>query len=254
MSEIKVATLPNEVAHALQNAVERVGGINHLRSESADAIRTPRVIVFNSVLFRALLAEYVNKGQTFSDIRRKDPRLFHTLLGMYVGDVKTKDRLYTMQLVDGESGPIDGAVFEAWVLTPEISARHFHQKHEALARLLRRYGKVKSYKIEGYDHIEAPLNRYAGDHPNHFRRTKYLSSVWLNSDLQLGQRRGGTFRFFDSFLIGNGHAGKTSEKSAKIPKKFCDYSGPFLRIIMRCRKDRAPEFIKVVTKCVEVLI
>lgn len=240
-----------ETRDALLGAfVKLVDDIERIGDEFGSAVRTPRVIVFNSSLYPALLQKYVQERTTFSDLRTRDPRAFHALLGAYVGDVKTKDRIYGVKHIDDS---IDGVVLEAWILTLEISLRRFSNRAALLSQLLARHGRVRSYKVDCYDHIEAPLNRFSDGHPNNFQRTKYVSSVWMNPDAQFGRRYDGKFIFYDLFLIGNGYAGKPPV-SKSIPQHFCNYSGPFLRIIIRCRRSRFHRYVSLTEECLEMLL
>jgi len=234
---------------ALLRAVDRLEGLQP--GSFGPALRTERTVVFNSRLFQLLLEKYEHEGLTFYEIRRREPRLFHELLGSYIGDVKTKDRVYKLGL---EGRAINGVVLEAWTLVPEISAARFQRRMSELMRLLQQHGQVTHVPLHYADYIEATLNRFANGHPNNFRHTRYHESIVLNGGAELGRRSKGTFTLHDYLLFGIGSAGGPPSNSRKIPNRLADYRGSFLITIVRARSEHVPGLVELVRECLEVLL
>lgn len=220
--------------------------------EFGPAVQNGPVIVFNSRMAQALITKSATEKVSFKEIGRKQPRVFHKLLGQYIGDLQAKDRLYRMGL---NSMSVDGVMLEIWVLTPEIPVQRFLKRAPLLQKMLRRRGRVSLFCRMNYtDYLEATLNRFGGNHPHNFPKTRYLSSLWVNEKAPMGRRHKGSFLFFDSFFVGNGYAVQPNADPRKFVHCMSEYVGPFLIFGIRARRQRAEEYALVAKECIKELL
>ena len=216
-----------------------------MRTEQyVSGVETERTIIFNSRL-DGLLIKNQKEGKSISDIRSKDSRYFHELLGVYCGDLKEKNRIYNLNYYSEAALLV--YCLEAWVLTPEIGLDRFEEREPALIKELSSYGDVRSYK-SSMRHGETSLDHFSDGHPLAFKKTRLCRAVHLS--------KGAEFKkdLEDYFLIGNGYANRKNAIFFEVPEVKGKYKGPFLRMIIRGALANRSKHKEIVEKSLDLIL
>jgi hypothetical protein len=104
-------------------------------------IETTRAIIFNSRIWGLLLAKHYADGKAPvpDEIRKREPRLGHELLGFYYGDLCMRDRLYNYRKYT-PTNSFPGYLIHGIVLTPEVTITRFMKRSTQLKQMLSDYG------------------------------------------------------------------------------------------------------------------
>lgn len=218
----------NEVMDACELAYREVTSLDE-RAEYAAAIESTHCIVFNSRLTGVLMEIYKKEGKTFAQIRQQESRRFHELLGIYIGDMKEKNRLYKLPTFDGDHRRF--YYLRGIILKPELRLERFTFLRPKLLIALSRLGKAEIFK-SNMKYVEEEISRFADSHPYAFRRTRFLEGVRLaTTEFTAGELQ-------DHLLLGTGFAVKRKAPDNCVPRLKASYVGPFLHFLVRgaCEK------------------
>jgi len=206
------------------------------------SVRTKHCIFFSTRLVGALMSIDYYEGQTFAQLRHKQPRRFHELLGLHIGDFVLKDRIYSLPQFRGLP---PAYCLQAIIQDSTLTAEGLKRNADDVLGALAEYGEPLLCSSNA-TYVEAIASKF------------WDGGIDVEGELSFETiarlREGGTVTaaLTDELLFASGRITALETTSSEEGKS--DRDSPFLYVSIRGRSDYRNRHLNTVRRALAALI